>query len=115
MQISTLYAGLRPYGVIFLIGGVDKTGPHLLEVDPSGMIYEWSAHSIGRGGAIANKILVQKWKPSISEKDAIALALDVISKTEKEKKENEAEIAVIRLADKKFRKLSQEDVKKILK
>ena len=115
MQISTLYAGLRPYGVIFLIGGVDKTGPHLLEVDPSGMVYEWFAHSMGRGGAIANKILSQKWKPSINERDAVALALDVISKTEKEKKENEAEIAVIRLVDRKFRKLSEEEIKKILK
>ncbi len=114
MQISTLYAGLRPFGVTFLIGGVDKTGPHLVESDPSGMLYEWSAYAIGRGSQLANKLLKQKWKANMSEEDAIALAIDSINKSEKEKKEGTIDVAVIR-KDKKFRKLSEEEIKKFLK
>jgi proteasome alpha subunit len=114
MQLSTLYAGLRPFGVSFLIGGVDKTGAHLIESDPSGMLYEWYAYAIGRGGIIANKMLKQKWKADLSEKDAIELSIDIINKTEKEKKESLIDIAIIKKGE-KFKKLSEEEIKKILK
>lgn len=112
MQLSTLYAGLRPFGVSFLLGAVDKTGYHLIESDPSGMLYEWNAYAIGRGGTMANKILKQKWKKNMEEKDAIKLAVDIISKTEKSKKG--VDIAIIR-KDGKFRRLTEEEIKKSLK
>jgi len=109
MQISTLYAGLRPYGVSFLMGGIDKTGIHLIEADPSGMLYEWFAYAIGRGAVLANKILKQKWKPNITESEALKIALNFISKTEKE---GGVDVAVIRAEDSKFRKLSEEEIRK---
>jgi len=112
MQISTLYAGLRPFGVSFLIGGVDKTGSHIIESDPSGMLYEWQAYAIGRGGAIANKIFKQKWKFNMSEHEAIALALDIISKTEKERKGDAIDIAIVYKSTGKFKKLSEDDLKR---
>lgn len=115
MQISTLYAGLRPYGVSFLIGGVDRTGVHLVETDPSGMLYEWQAYALGRGAAVANKILKQKWKETLSEKEALDLAIDIIAKTEKETKENAIDIAIIRKPEMKFKKLGTEEIKKLLK
>lgn len=111
MQLSTLYAGLRPFGVSFLIAGADKTGLRLVESDPSGMLYEWKAYAIGRGGTIANKILRQRWKPGMSEKEAAKLAIDIIKKTEKEKK-GSVDIAVIS-REGKFRKLNEEEIKKL--
>lgn len=113
MQLSTLYAGLRPFGVSFLVGGVDKTGFHVIETDPSGMLYGWQAYAIGRGGAIANKIFKQKWKRDMSENDAIKLALDVMTKTEKERKESSIDIAIIKKD--KFKKLTEEEIKQNLK
>lgn len=110
MQLSTLYAGLRPFGVSLLIGGMDSTGCHLIEADPSGMLYEWKAYSTGKGAAIANKILNQKWKPNMSEADAIKMASEIISKTEKDKKDSEMDLVVIRNG--KFERLSLEDLKK---
>lgn len=115
MQISTLYAGLRPFGISFIIGGVDKFGVHLIETDPSGMLYEWRAYAIGRGGVIANKILKQKWKETMDEKEAVKLAIDIISKTEKEKKLSATDIVIIRKEENKFIKLNEEDIKKYLK
>lgn len=114
MQISTLYAGLRPYGVSFLIGGFDKTGVHLVECDPSGMIYEWQAYAIGRGAVLANKIFKQKWKPNMSEKDAVDLAIDALTKTEKGANKESIDVVVVKRGE-KFRKLSREDVEKFLK
>lgn len=110
MQISTLYAGMRPYGVSFLIGGVDKTGPHLIESDPSGMLYEWQCYAIGRGAQAAFKIFKTDWKANMSEKDAIAMAVDVMRKTEKERKD--IDMAVIR-KDAKLRKVTEDEIKKV--
>lgn len=114
LQLSTLYAGLRPFGVSLLIAGGDSTGIHLIESDPSGMLYEWKAYAIGKGATIANKILNQKWKPNMSDSDAIKLAVNIISKTEKEKKENDLDIAVIKSGG-RFRKLGNDELKKLLK
>jgi proteasome alpha subunit len=112
MQVSTLYAGLRPFGVSFLVAGVDKMGSHVIEADPSGTLFEWQAYALGRGAIVANKILKQKWKPNMSEKDAIDLAADILSKTEKEKKEALIDIAIIS-SSQKFRKMSKEDINKL--
>ena len=111
MQISTLYAGLRPYGVSFLVGGVDSTGPHLLETDPSGMIYEWVAGTIGRGSGVVSKLFKQKWKENMSEKEAIQLAIEALEKAEKEK--GILEIAIVKKGE-NFRKISDEEIKKLM-
>lgn len=113
MQLITQYGGLRPFGVSMLLGGVDKTGIHLLETDPSGTLFEWKAQAIGRGAVLANKILNQKWKDGMSEKEAFELALDIIDKTEKsdkEKREVVTDLAVIK-RDSKFRKVGEDYVK----
>jgi proteasome alpha subunit len=114
MQLSTLYAGLRPFGVALLIAGTDGAGAHLIESDPSGMLYEWHAYAIGKGATVANKILKQKWKPNMSDADAIKLAVNILSKTEKENKERVLDIAVIKIRG-RFKKLSSDELKKLLK
>lgn len=39
VQAYTLYSSVRPFGVSTIIGGVDKTGPRLFIVEPSGVSY----------------------------------------------------------------------------
>jgi proteasome alpha subunit len=114
MQFSTLYAGLRPFGVSFLIGGVDSNGSHLIESDPSGMLFEWKAYAIGRGAVLANKLFKDKYKEGMDEKSALKLVIDVIRKSEKTKDlANSLEIAVIKESDKKFHVLTEQDIKKL--
>jgi len=45
--VNTQEYGRRPYGVGFLVIGLDHTGPHLYEFSPSGTSYEYFAVSIG--------------------------------------------------------------------
>ncbi|MCS7135028.1 MAG: archaeal proteasome endopeptidase complex subunit alpha [Candidatus Aenigmarchaeota archaeon] len=113
MQVSTLYAGLRPFGVSFLIGGVDHAGQHLIESDPSGMLFEWLAYSIGRGAPIANKVFKEKYKDGMDEKTALKLMMEAIKKSEKVKDTDSVEIAIIK-ADKGLTILPDEEVKKLL-
>ncbi len=110
MQLSTLYAGLRPFGVGLLIGGVDKTGPHLIESDPSGMLYEWKARAIGKGSNVANKILIQKWKENLKLEEALKLGIETIKKSEKVADESLIEVAIVEKG-KKFRLTTVDKVK----
>ena len=105
MQLNTLYAGLRPFGVAFLIGGTDASGPHLIQSDPSGMLYEWKAYAIGRGAEEANKILEKKWKPNMNEQDAIKFATEILNKTKKDKKDSMIDIAVVKMKE-NFKKVN---------
>jgi len=115
MQLSTLYAGLRPFGVSFLLGGVDSTGPHLIEADPSGMLYEWEAYAIGRGAINANKLFKEKYRNDMDEKSALKFVMDVVKKSEKVTNLPKAlDIAVIRVKDKKLEKLTDEQIKKLM-
>jgi proteasome alpha subunit len=114
MQYSTLYAGLRPFGVSFLIAGVDVNGLHLIESDPSGTLYEWRAYAIGSGAQAANKVLEQKWRKELTEQEAVAIAVDILEKTEKEKKDVTLDIAVIK-GDRKYKKLDENELRKYQK
>jgi len=115
MQFSTIYAGLRPFGASFLLGGVDSTGPHLIEADPSGMLYEWKAYAIGRGATVANKIFSENYKDNMNEEKALKLVIKVMKKVEKSKDLTKTlEIAIIREKDKKFKLLPKQNIKKLL-
>ncbi|KAF1814455.1 putative proteasome component Pre5 [Eremomyces bilateralis CBS 781.70] len=56
-QINTQQYGRRPYGVGLLISGVDRNGPHLFEFQPSGMVNEMLATSIGARSQMARTYL----------------------------------------------------------
>jgi 20S proteasome subunit alpha 6 len=56
-QIKTQLYGRRPYGVGLLIAGVDATGPHLFEFQPSGMTQEMIACAIGARSQMARTYL----------------------------------------------------------
>jgi proteasome alpha subunit len=95
MQLFTQYGGVRPYGVAFLIGGVDENGAQLFELDPSSAFYGWKAHAIGRGAPEALKTLRKSWKEGLKEEEAVKLGLQALRAGEKSVKPTEIELAVI--------------------
>ena len=54
-QQFTQYAGVRPFGVALILGGVNKDGPHMFLTDPSGTYIEYDATSIGSGSDVVLK------------------------------------------------------------
>lgn len=56
-QTNTQSYGRRPYGVGLLVAGVDDTGPHLFEFQPSGMTQEMIACAIGARSQMARTYL----------------------------------------------------------
>ena len=79
-QLFTQYAGMRPFGVSFIIGGVDETGPRLFETEPSGALAEYTAITIGKGKKEAMHFLEKNFKEGVSFDEAIALALKALEK-----------------------------------
>ncbi|MBI3413634.1 MAG: archaeal proteasome endopeptidase complex subunit alpha [Candidatus Aenigmarchaeota archaeon] len=116
IHVSTLYAGLRPYGIGLLIGGSDSSGPKLFEVDPSGTTIEWKAHVIGRGAPAAEKTLNHKYDEKMKTEDAIKLAIEAIQKGEKDVTPQSLEIGIMEgVGDKvKFRRLPVNEIKKYM-
>ncbi|KAI1003841.1 putative proteasome subunit alpha type-6 [Podosphaera aphanis] len=56
-QENTQHYGKRPYGVGLLVAGVDETGPHLFEFQPSGLTQEMAACAIGARSQMARTYL----------------------------------------------------------
>eukprot|EP00002_Diphylleia_rotans_P015234 TRINITY_DN2952_c0_g1_i4.p1 TRINITY_DN2952_c0_g1~~TRINITY_DN2952_c0_g1_i4.p1 ORF type:complete len:211 (-),score=44.44 TRINITY_DN2952_c0_g1_i4:137-769(-) len=78
----TQYGGLRPFGVSFLYAGWDQHyGFQLLESDPSGNYGGWKAAAIGANNSSAQSILKSEYKEGMTLKEALSLAIKVMSKT----------------------------------
>jgi proteasome alpha subunit len=113
MQLYTQYGGVRPFGVAFLLGGIDEKGSQLFEIDPSSAYYGWKAQAIGRGAPEALKILKKGWKENLSEEDAVKLGIKALKLGEKGLKLEEVELAVIN--GKGFKKYHGNDGLKFIK
>lgn len=111
-QRFTQIGGLRPYGVGFLVVGMDST-PHLYETDPSGTVREWLAHSIGRGSKAARKLLIDEYKEDLPKDKAINLALKALEIAEKKLTPKHVEIGIVE--NNTFEILSRDAVREALK
>jgi len=66
MQAYTQYGGARPFGVSILFGGVDKKGPQLHVVDPTGTHFQYKARAVGDSSEAANALLASGYKEGMS-------------------------------------------------
>ena len=115
-QLYTQHAGVRPFGISMLFGGLDRKGSRLFWTDPSGAFLAYKAWAIGAGGDAANEILEADYKETMTLDDALLLALKCMSKVLEDKLDaQKIRIATVSSATKKFSKLSQEDVDKYIK
>ena len=77
-QAFTQYGGMRPFGIAFIIGGVDSTGKRLFETEPSGALAEYQAIAIGKNKEKAMEILEKEWRENMSFDDAMVLSLKAL-------------------------------------
>ncbi len=115
-QLFTQYAGMRPFGVSFIIGGVDESGPRLFETEPSGAMAEYLGITIGKGKKEAMAFLEKNFKDNLSFDEALALALQVLQKGLGDKGKmdvNRLDFAFIEKG-KPFEKVSTQKLKSVL-
>jgi proteasome alpha subunit len=110
-QLYTQHAGVRPFGVSIIFGGVDSTGPKIFQTDPSGSCWGYKAYSVGAGGDAVRDILENKYKENLTLEQAISLATECLTNViEGEADSKKIKIAVIPIDTKKFRMLSEGEV-----
>lgn len=88
-QTNTQHYGKRPYGVGLLIAGVDQTGPHLFEFQPSGITQEMVACGIGARSQMARTYLERNLEQftSSSREELIKHALRALKESLSQDKE----------------------------
>lgn len=109
IQFYTQYAGVRPYGVSFLIAGVDG-GLRLFETDPSGALFEYKATAIGAGKKAVEEVLEKEYRENLSVQDGVKLALKAMKKVVEEKlTPNMLDLALVKTEDHKATIVSKEE------
>ncbi len=115
LQRYTQNAGVRPFGVSLLFGGVDDHRVSLIATDPSGSYRGYRATAVGRNSEKALTVLKEEYREEITIDEAIALSVQAL----KEASENDLSadgmnIAVVTKEVKKFRTLSIKEMQKYL-
>jgi len=110
-QQYTQYGGVRPFGTALLIIGAEEGRTRLFETDPSGALLEYKATGIGAGRSAVMEVFEEKYKEDLLMDEAILLGLEALYKAAEGKVEAATtEIGMIKLADKKFYKLTEIEV-----
>ena len=73
-QQFTQYAGVRPFGVALILGGVVNSKPQLFLTDPSGTYISYDAIAIGSGSDQVTDFLEKTYTEDLSLDDASTLA-----------------------------------------
>jgi len=74
-QQYTQYAGVRPFGVSLILGGVVNNAPQLYLTDPSGTYISYDAIAIGSGSDQVTDFLEKTYNSDLSLEDAAAVAV----------------------------------------
>ncbi|MCK4474545.1 archaeal proteasome endopeptidase complex subunit alpha [Candidatus Bathyarchaeota archaeon] len=115
-QLYTQHAGVRPFGVSLVFGGVDKTGNRLFGTHASGAYRGYKATAMGAGRETVLNILKEEYREDMSLEDAIRLAVKCLTKAlEARQLAPRIKIAVIPSATKKMKMLSDEKIEGYIK
>ncbi|MEI7961555.1 MAG: archaeal proteasome endopeptidase complex subunit alpha [archaeon] len=115
-QAFTQYGGLRPFGVAFIIGGLDEKGPKIFETEPSGALAEYKAVAIGRNKEKAMESFEKDFKEGLTMLEAVALCYKAIEKSMPEKEKISISRVEFSVIDKKgFRRLTERELKSAFK
>lgn len=108
IQFYTQYAGVRPYGVSFLIAGVDG-GLRLFETDPSGALFEFKATAIGSGKKAVEEILEKEYRDDMALADGVKLGMKALKKVVEEKLSPAmVDLALVQANDHKVHKVGRD-------
>ncbi|MBI4214821.1 archaeal proteasome endopeptidase complex subunit alpha [archaeon] len=115
-QAYTQYGGVRPFGAALLITGVDDTGKHLFETDPSGAMNEWHAAAIGSGKKEVETLMEARYSPNLSFDEAVLLALEALGQVGGKKDTPETvDVSFISEKDKSYTEISKEKLEEYFK
>ena len=115
-QLYTQHAGVRPFGISMIFGGVDKTGNHVFGTHPSGTYRGYKARAEGAGRETVIKILKEEYRGEMNLEDTTRLAVKCLVKAlEARQLPPRIKISVIPSTTKKIEMLSDKKVAEYIK
>ena len=111
-QQFTQYAGVRPFGVSLIIGGVDESNEtQLYLTDPSGTFISYDAVAIGSGSDQVTEFLEKAYNQDLSLDDASGLAVAAIYLSSEDKEgTNHIRMAQVKKDSKQFELVSEDQI-----
>ncbi len=114
IQLYTQTGGVRPFGVMLIIGGIDNK-LELYITHPSGAFYGYKAVAVGERSDSIRDYLEKTYKENMSLPEAVELGVRCLKTDKKEELQPEAvEMGIVSKRSKKFVKLSLSEVEEIL-
>ncbi|XP_060600767.1 proteasome subunit alpha type-5-like [Ruditapes philippinarum] len=105
----------RPFGVALLFAGIDKDGPQLYHMDPSGTFIKYEAKAIGSGSEGAQQALQDVYHKSMTLKEACKSALTILKQVMEEKlNSTNVEMSTV-TPEKKFHVFSKQELEEVIK
>jgi len=113
-QLYTQHAGVRPFGVSIIFGGVDKTGSRIFSTDPSGSYRGYRAVAVGIGRETVEGTLKEEYREDISLDEAVKLAVKCLTQALVARGEpKRIKINIVPSETKKLQVLSDEQIETI--
>jgi proteasome alpha subunit len=110
-QIYTQHAGVRPFGVSIIFGGIDKTGKRLFTTDPSGSYRSYKAVAVGIGREAVENILKEEYREDMNLNESIKLVSKCFTTALSEREEKpRIKISVIKSKTKRIEVLTEEEI-----
>jgi proteasome alpha subunit len=110
-QMYTQHAGVRPFGVSIIFGGVDKTGTRVFGTHPSGTYRGYKATALGAGRETVIAILKEEYREDMTIADITKLAVKCLVKAlEARQLPPRIKVAVISEKTKRLEMLTDETV-----
>ncbi|MDP3639983.1 MAG: proteasome subunit alpha, partial [Nanoarchaeota archaeon] len=115
--IGTQSGGLRPFGVSLLVGGVDEDGEvRLFLTEPYGLYFQYRAAVVGDGEAEIEAMLNKRYKSTMSVDEGLKFGLSLMKEFLKEEYNVErVDAAFIDDKNRRFTKLSNDELRKLMK
>lgn len=114
-QLYTQVGGARPFGVSLLFAGINEQ-PDLYITDPTGIYFQFKATAIGESENAIKAILQKEYKESIDITNGVKLAVKALRKVlGKEFDIRRIDGAYIKTKDRKFTRLSSDEIKRLAK
>jgi proteasome alpha subunit len=115
-QMYTQHAGVRPFGVSIIFGGVDKSGTHVFGTHPSGTYRGYKATALGAGRETVLAILKDEYRENLSLEENTKLTIKCLVKAlEARQLPPRIKIAVIPKETKQLQMLTDEKVEGYIK
>jgi proteasome alpha subunit len=115
-QMYTQHAGVRPFGVSIIFGGVDKTGSHVFGTHPSGTYRGYKATALGAGRETVLAVLKDDYRENLSLEENTKLTVKCLIKAlEARQLPPRIKIAIIPTSTKQLQMLADEKIESYIK